>query len=109
MHTNPVKISRRTRAAAAALSLACLVAGCSRSIEGQVAQTTEPVSADVTCSEFVALSDKDRVEVISKIMNGDEPSRPSEQPFFLVALAGVLCERAPDAKVKDILVRLRPR
>lgn len=86
-----------------ALIAATLLAGCSQTTPGQLAQTTEPVSPDLTCSEFEILTPQDKLKVINEIVKAS----PGDPSLFLVMLASVLCERAPEKPVKEVLLRLR--
>ncbi|CAJ1578703.1 hypothetical protein [[Mycobacterium] wendilense] len=95
-------MSRLTRACGIALIAAGLV-GCTQTTPGQLAKTTEPVSPDLTCSEFEILPPQDKVKVINEIVKAS----PGDPSLFLVMLASVLCERAPEQPVKEVLLRLR--
>ena len=95
--------SPRKRAVAAALVAALLLSGCGRTTAGQVAMTTEPLSPDLTCAEFVTLSDADRVKVVTEIVG------KQGQGFLLSALAGILCKGVPESPLKDVLGRLKVR
>lgn len=97
------------RAAAAALAAACLLAGCAKTTPGQVAMTTEPLSPDLTCGEFITLSDTDRVKVVGQILNKQSGESSENQAFLLSALAGILCKNVPQAPLKDILSRMKVR
>jgi hypothetical protein len=96
----------RIRLAALALSAAAVLSGCAQTTPGQVAMTTEPMSPDMTCAEFMALSDKDRLDFTREAMDTKDTSLG--RPVILSAVAMVLCQRTPDTPVKDILVRLGP-
>lgn len=97
------------RAAAATLVAAVLLSGCARTTPGQVAMTTEPLSPEMTCSEFVVLGDKDRVEVVREIVGKQGQKTPEGQAFLLSALATILCKSSPDATLKDVLGRMKIR
>lgn len=101
--------SPRKRAAAAALVAALLLSGCGRTTAGQVAMTTEPLSPDLTCAEFVTLSDADRVKVVTEIVGKQGQQTPQTQGFLLSALAGILCKGVPESPLKDVLGRLKVR
>ena len=97
------------RAMAAALAAACLLAGCARTTPGQVAMTTEPVSPDLTCGEFDALRDTDRVKVVGQILAKESGETSDSQAFLLSALAGILCKTVPQAPLKDVIGRMKVR
>ncbi|CAN5223427.1 hypothetical protein BH11ACT7_BH11ACT7_03360 [soil metagenome] len=85
------------------IAAACALTGCTDTVDGVVAQTTEPVSAQgMTCAEFNALGDRDRMTVIEEILDGQN----SQRPVFLVGLAQVICDMVPDADLREILTGL---
>jgi hypothetical protein len=89
--------------AAVAIAATCAVAGCTQTVDGVVAQTTEPVSAEgMTCADFTALGDRDRIAVIEEILAGGT----NDRPVFVVGLAQVICEMVPDADLAEILTGL---
>ncbi len=96
----------RIRLAALALSAAAVLSGCAQTTPGQVAMTTEPMSPDMSCADFTALSDRDRLKFTKEVLGADSSS--VSQPVILSALVTVLCQRAPDTPVKDLLIKLRP-
>lgn len=96
-------------AAAATLVAAVLLSGCARTTGGQVAMTTEPLSPDMTCAEFVTLSDRDRIKVVSEITGKQGQQASKGQALLLSALAGMLCNGAPDAPLKQVLGRMKVR
>ncbi|HEY5844696.1 MAG TPA: hypothetical protein VIU87_25110 [Mycobacterium sp.] len=97
------------RAAAVALATLCLLTGCARTTAGQVAMTTEPLSPDLTCGEFITLGDGDRIKVVNEILAKQGGQSSDSQAFLLSALAGILCKGTPEAPLKDILVRMKVR
>jgi hypothetical protein len=97
---------KRIRLAALALCAAAVLSGCAQSTPGQVAMTTEPMSPDMTCDEYMQLSDKDRLEFTRDLLDGEDSSMG--RPVILSAIAMMLCRRTPTTPVKDILVRLGP-
>lgn len=97
------------RAAAGALATLCLLTGCARTTAGQVAMTTEPLSPNLTCAEFVTLSDGDRVKVVGDILTKQGSRSSDSQAFLLSALAGILCRGAPETPLKDVLMRMKVR
>ncbi|CAJ1494787.1 hypothetical protein [[Mycobacterium] burgundiense] len=104
MTTRPGRrsLARAGRTVAAALIAGSLLAGCTQTTPGQLAMTIEPVSPDITCSEFGILSASDQLTVVNEIL-GAAPDKPT---YFLVAIAVLLCERAPEKPVKQVLLRL---
>jgi hypothetical protein len=97
------------RAAAATMAALCLLTGCARTVPGQVAMTTTPLSPDMTCDEFVLLGDRDRVEVVGEILSTQGGGKSTNQAFLLSALAGILCKGAPQVPVKTIIARMKMR
>lgn len=97
------------RAAAATLAVIVLLTGCAQTVPGQVAMTTAPLSPDMTCGEFNALSDRDQVEVVRQILSTQGGQSSSNQAFLLSALAGILCKGAPQVPVKTIIARMKVR
>ncbi len=98
------------RVGVAALAALLLLAGCARTTTGQVAMTTEPLSPDLTCGEFVSLGDSDRVDVVKAILDERAgKAQDNNQAFVLSALAGVLCRGVPDTPVKKIVLRMKLR
>jgi hypothetical protein len=90
----------------AVLAAACVLTGCSRTTEGVVAQTTEPVSVQgMKCADFNALGDRDKRAVIDEIMDG----KTSRNPALISGLADVLCRTAPEADVERLLRGLAGR
>lgn len=96
---------KRIRLAALALCTAVALSGCAQSTPGQVAMTTEPMSPDMTCDEYMQLSDKDRLEFTQDLLGAEDGSMG--RPVIMSAIAMLLCKRTPTTPVKDILVRVR--
>jgi hypothetical protein len=71
--------------------------------------TTAPLSPDMSCDEFNALGDRDRVEVVREILSKQGGQSSSNQAFLLSALAGILCRGAPQVPVKTIIDRMKVR
>lgn len=97
------------RSAAVALATLCLLTGCTRTTAGQVAMTIEPLSPEITCGEFIRLTDKDRVKVVDEILAQQGGQGARGRAFVLSALAGMVCGATPDAPVKDVLGRMKVR
>lgn len=89
--------------ALSAIVAAGVLSGCTHTVDGVVAQTIEPVSTEgMTCADYTALGDRDRLTVIEEITAGEKTSRPA----FVVGLAQVICQMVPDADLKQILTGL---
>ncbi|AQA02852.1 hypothetical protein BVC93_10890 [Mycobacterium sp. MS1601] len=87
--------------AVAVAAVAVVLSGCTNTVEGVVAQTTEPVAVDgMTCEDFTALSDRDRRAVIDEIL----ADKTVDQPVFVAGLAQVICQAIPEADLKDVLL-----
>ncbi|MGB3483593.1 MAG: hypothetical protein WBB07_15430 [Mycobacterium sp.] len=85
----------------AALTVGCLLSGCTKTTDGVVAQTTEPVSAaGMTCRDFNTLGERDRAAVVDEILAGED----SEPPPFVAGLAQVICQAIPQADLEDVLL-----
>ena len=97
------------RAAAVALAALCLLTGCGRTTAGQVAMTTEPLSPDLTCGEFITLGDGDRIKVVNEILAKQGGQSSDSQAFLLSALPASSARATPEAPLKDILVRMKVR
>jgi len=92
----------------AVVSTVLVLTGCSRVVDGQLAMTVEPISSDLTCGEFMDLSDTERTKAISQVIADDPDKSPiTSRPMVLVALATVLCERMPQVKVKQLVMGMR--
>lgn len=95
------------RGLAAALAAACLLAGCARTTPGQVAMTTEPLSPEMTCGEFVVLSDRDRIEIVGQILEKQSRKANKTQTILLSALASLMCKATPEVPLSDVLNRMK--
>lgn len=84
----------------ALLAAVAVLTGCA-TVDGVVAQTTEPVRVDgMTCAEFTDLSEKDRRAVIDEILADENV----QQPVFVFGLAQVICQAIPEADLKEVLL-----
>ncbi|MBI3217837.1 MAG: hypothetical protein HYZ38_28880 [Mycobacterium sp.] len=98
------------RVVAAVLAALCVLTGCSRVVSGQVAMTVEALPTNITCGEFVELSDTERIKAVNQIISDSPDNGPiASRPTVLVALAGVLCEQMPRVPLKDLLQRVQLR
>jgi hypothetical protein len=104
---------RHVAAAAAALAVG-LLAGCSHTIEGSVAMTTEPrpgPAADaltMKCSEYSKLDTDDKVAVIEAIMEEQGAGMTSESASMMQILVDTMCQFLPTMKVTEVLVGMPP-
>ncbi|MGE2716033.1 hypothetical protein ACQI4L_18410 [Mycolicibacterium litorale] len=102
----------RTRPAvltAAALLAAGLLAGCTQTVTGTVAQTTEPGppipdAASVTCKEYSALEEDAQLAIIGELMKQGSGQAGSQRTVVAKTLADAICEVLPSARLSDILV-----
>ena len=109
-HDRPVRGKRAAALAAATLVTLGLLTGCSKVIDGQLSMQTEGLSTDITCREFTALGERERLEVISQILGAtSQPGKTDQRPFVMATLAGVLCQGMPDMQLKTLLGRMRVR
>ena len=83
-----------------AIAAACVLSGCTKTIDGAVAQTIEPVSAaGMTCADYNTLGERDRETVVDEILGVGQTDRP----VFIAGLAQVICNMVPDADLEEIL------
>lgn len=90
-------------AATAALAVVCVLTGCTRTTGGQLSMTTEALSADITCRQFIELPEKDRAAVINQIMDEKSERHTSQQAAMLLVVANLLCQGMPDRQLKDLI------
>ncbi|WP_197379119.1 hypothetical protein [Mycolicibacterium mengxianglii] len=84
-----------------ALAAACVLSGCTRTVDGTVAQTIEPLTVDgMTCAEFSTLGDKDRMTVIDEVLPKEDTGN---RRVFIVGMSQMLCKMVPEAQVKQVL------
>lgn len=105
----------RGRATAVAAALAVgLLAGCSNTVDGSVAMTTEPrpgPAADamtMDCSEYVQLDEQDQIAVIEAILEEQGAGSTSESAEMTKIIIGTMCQFLPAMKVSDVLVGVPP-
>jgi len=111
--TQSQNLPRRASAlvAAALVTLAALT-GCSKVVDGTLSSQIEGLSTDMTCKEFNALGENERLKVVTQILQETQPgtgTQTTQRPFVLVTLAGVLCQGMPDMQLKALLSRMRIR
>ncbi len=109
-HDRPGRGRRAAALATATLVTLGLATGCSKVIDGQLSMQTEGLSTDISCREFTALSEHERLKIVSEILDdGSESESNDQRPFVMVTLAGVLCQGMPDMQLKTLLGRMRVR
>lgn len=87
-----------------ALAAMCVLSGCTRTTEGVVAQTIEPISVEgMTCGDFNILGERDQLDAIEEIL-GDAPQ--SYRRAIAGGLARVLCQTAPDAELEPLVLAI---
>lgn len=85
---------------------ACVLSGCTQTVDGTVSQTIEPLVVDgMTCAEFNTLGDRDRTFVVDEVLAGASGDRPA----FVAGLARVVCQMLPEAEVKQVLLGFKGR
>lgn len=88
----------------AVLVAVCVLTGCSRTVEGTLSPTIEPVSAEgMTCADFVVLNERDQAEVVDQIL---EEGTQSYRRSIAGGLARVLCQTAPQAELEPLILSL---
>jgi hypothetical protein len=98
----------RTLAAVALLS-AGLLAGCTQTVTGTVAQTTEPGppvpdAQSVTCKEYTALDEGSQIAIVGELMKGGSGEMERQRTVVAKTLADAICKYLPDARLSEILV-----
>lgn len=102
------------RRLAVIVAAATLVAGCSHTVEGSVAMTTEPrpgPAADaltMKCNEFVKLDEADQVAVVEAILSEQAGDMTPESADMMKIIVTTMCQFLPAMKVKDVLVGVPP-
>ncbi|MCV7417779.1 hypothetical protein H7K36_20935 [Mycolicibacterium litorale] len=97
------------RLAAGALLSAGLLAGCTQTVTGTVAQTTEPGppipdAQTVTCKEYGALEEDAQLAIIGELMKEGSGRMGSQRTVVAKTLADAICEYLPAARLSEILV-----
>jgi hypothetical protein len=105
----PTPAKRATRVVAAALVTLSVLTGCSKVVDGTLSMKTEGLSTDISCADFIALGENERVKVVTQILQETHNSTSAQRPFVMVTLAGVLCQGMPDMQLKTLLSRMRVR
>jgi hypothetical protein len=109
-HDRHLRAKRAAALATATVVTLATLTGCSKVVDGQLSTQIEGLSTDISCSEFTTLSDSERLQVVTQILEETSPSEKSTQrPFVMVTLAGVLCQGMPDMQLKALLGRMRVR
>ncbi|MFS0901108.1 hypothetical protein [Mycolicibacterium litorale] len=102
----------RTLTARLAMGLllsAGLLAGCTQTVTGTVAQTTEPGppipdATSVTCKEYAALEEDAQLAIIGELMKEGSGGAGSQRTVVAKTLADAICEVLPSARLSDILI-----
>jgi hypothetical protein len=103
-------LGKRAAALATILVAVATLTGCSKVIDGQLSMQLEKVSTDLSCREFTALGDNERLQVVTAILDEKPQSgNTAQRPFVMVTLAGVLCQGMPDMQLKALIGRMRVR
>jgi hypothetical protein len=115
-HDRHVLGKRAAALATAALVMLTMLTGCSKVIDGQMSTHIEGLSTDISCKEFIALGENDRLKVITQILeetpepgNSGKSGKADQRSFVMVTLAGVLCQGMPELQLKALIGRMRVR
>ncbi len=95
--------------AAVALVTAGLLAGCTQTVTGTVAQTTEPGppvpdAESVTCKEYTTLDEGAQIAIIGELMDAGSGQRGEQRTVVAKTLADAICKYLPAARLSEILV-----
>lgn len=95
--------------AAAALLSAGLLAGCTQTVTGTVAMTTEPGppvpdAQTVTCREYGDLAEDAQLAIIGELMDAGTGRAGSQRTKVAKTLADAICDVLPTARLSEILV-----
>lgn len=93
----------------AALVSAGLLAGCTQTVTGTVAQTTEPGppipdATSVTCKEYSGLTEDAQLAIVGELMKETGARSGNQRTLVAKTLADAICKVLPTAKLSDILV-----
>lgn len=109
-HDRAVRGKRAAALTTATLVTLALLTGCTKVVDGQLSMQIEGLSTDISCREFNALSEHERLKIVSEILDEEsEPGSDLQPAFVMVTLAGVLCQGMPDMQLKTLLGRMRVR
>jgi hypothetical protein len=97
------------RLTVAALLSAGLLAGCTQTVTGTVAQTTEPGppipdATTVTCKEYSGLEEDAQLAIVGELMKESSGRSGNQRTVVAKTLADAICKVLPTAKLSDILV-----
>ncbi|WP_245234090.1 hypothetical protein [Mycobacterium sp. PS03-16] len=100
---------RARRVTAAALLLAGVLTGCTRTVTGTVAQTTEPGppvpdAQTITCAEYIDLDEDAQLAVVGELTGDGGGSLGSQGTVVAKTLADAICEYLPTARLSEILI-----
>lgn len=93
----------------AALLCAGFLTGCTQTVTGTVAQTTEPGppipdATTVTCREYSGLAEDAQLAIVGELMKGSSGRSGNQRTVVAKTLADAICEVLPSAKLSDILI-----
>jgi hypothetical protein len=97
------------RLTVAALLAAGLLAGCTQTVTGTVAQTTEPGppmpdATTITCKEYSGLEEDAQLAIVGELMKETGSRSGNQRTAVAKTLADAICKVLPTAKLSDILV-----
>lgn len=97
------------RLTVAALLSAGLLAGCTQTVTGTVAQTTEPGppmpdATTITCKEYSGLEEDSQLAIVGELMKETGSRSGNQRTAVAKTLADAICKVLPTAKLSDILV-----
>lgn len=93
----------------AALLCAGLLTGCTQTVTGTVAQTTEPGpqipdATSITCKEYSGLEDDAQLAIVGELTKESSGRSGNQRTIVAKTLADAICEVLPSAKLSDILI-----
>ncbi|KUI35173.1 hypothetical protein AU195_09755 [Mycobacterium sp. IS-1496] len=93
----------------AALLCAGVLAGCTQTVTGTVAQTTEPGppipdATTVTCKEYLGLEEDAQLAIVGELVAEGSGRLSNQRAVVAKTLADAICEVLPSAKLSDILI-----
>ncbi|WP_235849860.1 hypothetical protein [Mycolicibacterium doricum] len=93
----------------AALLCAGWLAGCTQTVTGTVAQTTEPGppipdATMITCKEYGGLTEDAQLAIVGELVAEGSDRLSGQRTAVAKTLADAICEVLPSAKLSDILI-----
>lgn len=94
---------------AAALLCAGLLTGCTQTVTGTAAQTTEPGppipdATSITCKEYISLEEDAQLAIVGELMKESSDRSGNQRTIVAKTPADAICEVLPSAKLSDILI-----